>query len=468
MADETKIGRSGDSDLVGRMLREAEGKATGKPVVEPFAAVLEAVRDNVGDLLAKPDVEEVAQRELVSKAAREAITSFNEKARGKGGPQLEGKVDDLVDRVVDEILGLGVLETLLADEAIEDIYIIGTDTVQVVTADGERREADIGFTDRGRLMVLIRRALAQDDKSVNYAQPFADGRLRDGSRIHVAIHPCADPWPQVVIRRHRKLFEAGEDRLARLIAVGTLTPQAALLLRLAMQAGASVLMTGATAAGKTTAINALASEIDPAAAVVCIEDTRELDFPGANVSYLTTRLPSVEGEGAITQGYLVQQALRKRPDWIVLGEARGGEAWAFAQAGNTGHSILGSVHANSTRDAIERYRDLCLEAGENLRENVVLRGVVRAFRLVVYLELDWRLRRRTVKSISDVTGNVSEEQIPIMQELFEWKDGQLVCTGSRPYPRLQQLLDRVGGYEQVLKREEIPPAWAKAAEKAGV
>ncbi|TET49226.1 MAG: CpaF family protein [Anaerolineales bacterium] len=464
---EERVGRSGESDKVGRMLREAEGKDAAGAAVEPFAAVMDLVRDKVGDLLSKPDVEEPVQREAVGKVAREVITSFNAKARGKGAPELEGKLDDLVDSVIDEILGLGVLETLLSDDAIEDIYIIGTDTVQVVTADGERRTADIEFQDRGRLMVLVRRALAQDDKSVNYAQPFADGRLRDGSRIHVSIHPCADPWPQVVIRRHRKLFEPGEDRLARLIEMGTLTPQAALLLRLAVQAGASVLMTGATAAGKTTAINALAGELDAATAVVCIEDTRELNFPGANVSYLTTRLPSVEGEGAITQGYLVQQALRKRPDWIVLGEARGAEAWHFAQAGNTGHSILGSVHANSTRDAIERYRDLCLEAGENLRENVVLRGVVRAFRLVVYLELDWQLRRRTVKSIADVTGGVSEEQIAVMQELFEWKGGQLVCTPKRPYPRLQELLDRVGGYDQVLKGENIPPEWAKAAEQAG-
>jgi pilus assembly protein CpaF len=184
--------------------------------------------------------------------------------------------------------------------------------------------------------------------------------------------------------------------------------------------------------------------------VVCIEDTRELDFPGKNVNYLVTRPPTPEGEGAVTQRYLVQQSLRKRPDWIVLGEARGAEAWDFAQAGNTGHAILGSVHANSARDGIERYRDLCLEAGENLREHVVLRGVVRAFRLVVYVEMDARLRQRVVRSITEVTGNVTEGNVPVLQDLFFWDDGQLRWAGSRPYPLLEKLLEAGGGYDQVL------------------
>jgi pilus assembly protein CpaF len=247
-----------------------------------------------------------------------------------------------------------------------------------------------------------------------------------------------------------------------------------LLLRAAFKARVPILITGATAAGKTTVINALGGELDPMDSVVCIEDTRELEFPGRNVSYLTTRPPSPEGEGAVTQRYLVQQSLRKRPDWIVLGEARGAEAWDFAQAGNTGHAIMGSVHANSARDAVERYRDLCLEAGENLRENVVLRGVVRSFRLVIYVELDARLKRRVVKQITEVTGNVTENNVPVLQDLFAWEDGPstgsgqsgLRCTGSRPYPSLGKMLDRTGcNYDQVVRGEGIPTAWIQEARR---
>ena len=127
---------------------------------------------------------------------------------------------------------------------------------------------------------------------------------------------------------------------------------------------------------------------------------------------------------------------------------------------------MGSAHANSARYAIERYRDLCLEAGENLRENVVLRGVVRAFRLVVYVELDSRLRRRVVKHITEVTGNVTEGNVPVLQDLFAWEDGGLCCTGIRPYPRLANLLDDAGrGYERVIRGEGIPAAWLQEAQR---
>jgi hypothetical protein len=173
----------------------------------------------------------------------------------------------------------------------------------------------------------------------------------------------------------------------------------------------------------------------------------------------------------VTQRYLVQQSLRKRPDWIVLGEARGAEAWDFAQAGNTGHAIMGSVHANSARDAVERYRDLCLEAGENLRESVVLRSVVRAFQLVVYVELDRRLGRRTVKQMTEVTGNVTEGNVPVLQDLLAW-DGeasQLRCTGARPYPSLAKALERGQyAYEQVLAGEGLPTTWQQTARESGL
>jgi pilus assembly protein CpaF len=461
------LGLGGEVDLVGQMVHQAAMRTAAETGHSPFEVVLEAVRERVTALLTPAQLEKPgpAERQALRQAVEEEIARYNQAAPVYGQAAFDESADVVAERVLDEILGLGPLETLLADEHLEDIYILGPHEVVVVTADGQRRSVGLDFGDRERLMNLARRALAQDGKRVDFARPFADARLRDGSRFHISIYPCAEPWPQIVIRRHRKLFSPGEDRLARLIGLGTLSPQAALLLRTAVKAHVSILVTGATAAGKTTAINALAGELDPLDAVVCIEDTRELDFPGRNVNYLVTRPPTPEGEGAVTQRYLVQQSLRKRPDWIVLGEARGAEAWDFAQAGNTGHAILGSVHANSARDGIERYRDLCLEAGENLREHVVLRGVVRAFRLVVYVEMDTRLRRRVVRTITEVTGNVTEGNVPVLQDLFFWDDGQLRWAGSRPYPLLEKLLEMGGGYDQAVRSEGIPPNWMQEAQR---
>ncbi len=457
------LGQGGESDTVGRMVRQEAARKAAESGHSGFDVVLERVRERVTSLLTPAQLENPGpeERRVLQETVAEEVARYNEAAPVHGLAPVGGPVEAVTERVLDEILGLGPLEALLDDESIEDVYVQGPHQVLVATADGERKPIALDFGGRERLMNLARRALAQDGKRVDFAHPFANARLKDGSRLHISLYPCADPWPQIVIRRHRQLFAPGEDRLARMVELGTLTPRAALLLRMAVRSGVSILVTGATAAGKTTVINALGGELDALDSVVCIEDTRELDFPGRNVSYLVTRPPSPEGEGAVTQRYLVQQSLRKRPDWIVLGEARGAEAWDFAQAGNTGHAIMGSVHANSARDAVDRYRDLCLEAGENLRENVVLRGVVRAFQLVVYVELDRQLGRRVVKQITEVTGNVTEENVPVLQDLLAWDSeaSDLRCTGARPYPLLAKALGRTDfAYEQVLAGQGLPTA----------
>jgi pilus assembly protein CpaF len=467
MEDHKPQGNTPPAGSVGALVRQATMAEAEASNNLPFAVILRATQDQALRTLSPAELDNpgVEQREALRQIAMNEVRRYAAAAAGMGRPSLDEPEDQVVSRIVDEIAGLGSLDALLADENVEDVYILGHDVVHLVCADGRKRQVESTFQDREQLMAIIRRALARDGKSVDTTRPFADAKLSDGSRINVALHPCADPWPQVVIRKHRDLFKPGEDRLARMIELGTITPQAALFLRLAIQAKASILVTGATAAGKTTILNALANEFDPLAAVVAIEDTRELKFPGKNVSYLTTRLASVEGAGEIGQHYLVQQALRKRPDWIVLGEARGQEAWACAQAGNTGHAIMGSVHANGARDAIERYRDLSLQAGTNLQETVVIRGVVRAFRLVVYVEMDPVVNRRVVKCIADVTGNLTEDNVPVLVNLFEWDEAELRITNNRPYPRTRALLDRLGGYEQVMRGEGIPPSWLEAGRR---
>jgi len=367
------------------------------------------------------------------------------------------------DTVTKEIHELGPLGAILAQEDVEDIYVLGPHQVIVGRSDGGRERVEVDFGSAEALQHLIGRVLEREGKQLSQALPFADGRLADGSRLHVATAPSADPWPQLVIRRHRHLFSDGQDRLEALIRLGTITPQLALLLRYAIRAGASILVAGATAAGKSTFISALGSEMDPLCPVVCIEDTRELDFPGLNISSLVAIPATSAGEHTISQRFLVHQALRKSPRWIVLGEARGAEAWDFAQAGNTGHGILASVHANSARDAVERYKDICMEAGENMEERVVLRSVLRAFRIIVYIERCPRSKRRVVRHVVDLTSNITEGNIPVLQDLFVFEDGQLRCTKCRPYPRLTSLLEEAGlDYMDIVQGRKIPQAWFAA------
>ena len=432
----------------------------------PYAIIADVVQSRSRRPMSRQHLDALNHHEM--KRLREVVVEelgrYNQEAVVHGYSPVKGAPEIAVERILYELMGLGPLEALLAYEGVEDIYILGPHQIVAIMSDGSRQKIPVNFGGQEGLMSLVTRALALDGKCLDHSCPFVDARLPDGSRIHVGTYPCVDPWPQIVIRRHRHLFQSDEDRLSRLIALGTLSPLAALLLRLAVRSRVSMLVTGATASGKTTLINAMGSEIDPLMAVVCIEDSRELEFTGRNTAYLITRPPAPDGRGEITQRFLVQQSLRKRAEWIVLGEARGAEAWDFVQAGNTGHAIMGSVHANNPRNAVERYRDLCLESGENLNETIALKAVVRAFRLVIYAEMDPQRKVRVVRHISEVTGNITEKGIPVLQDLFTWDRGALRCTGSRPYPATATLLERSGyTYDHVLRGEGVPDSWKRAA-----
>ncbi len=432
----------------------------------PYSIIADVVQKRSRVQLSRQHYESMGHHEMkrLREVVAEELGRYNQEAVVHGYPTVKGPPEIAVERILYELMGLGPLEQLLAYEGVEDVYILGPHQIVAIMSDGSRQKIPVSFGGQEGLVSLVNRALALDGKRMDPSCPFVDARLPDGSRIHVGTYPCVDPWPQIVIRRHRRLFMPDEDRLARLISLGTISPLAALLLRLAVRSRISILIAGATASGKTTLINALGSEIDPLTAVVCIEDSRELEFTGRNTAYLITRPPGPDGRGEISQRFLVQQSLRKRAEWIVLGEARGAEAWDFVQAGNTGHAIMGSVHANDPRNAVERYRDLCLEGGENLNETIALKGVVRAFRLVVFVEMDPRRQVRVVRNISEVTGNVNEKGIPVLQDLFTWDRGALRCTGSRPYPATANLMERNGySYDHVLRGEGVPDQWKHAA-----
>ncbi len=360
---------------------------------------------------------------------------------------------------------LAELEALLNRQEVEEIYILGPQRILVTCSDGSHERLRLDLGGEAELVAMCRYLLGPQGDDLGPDAPFADGAIMENHRLHVAMNPAAEPSPQFVIRRHRKIFQPGEDRLLRLLKLGTLSSRAALLLRYAVRAEVSILVAGATASGKSTFLGALGAELPELTPVICVEDTRELDLPGENVSYLLTRPPNLDSP-AITQRLLVQQALRKRPRWMILGEARGEEAWDLAQAGNTGHAIMGSVHANGCRDALERFRDLSMTTGTNINDGVALTSVLRAFRLVVYLEQNRRGGARKVQRIVDVTGNLADGHIPVLQDLFIREDGRLRCTRNRPYPRLKLLFDRAGlDYDDVVRGKTIPEAWRKAVHR---
>lgn len=305
--DTLPFGADEQIDVMAQRVAEGAAARAMEEGADPYAALLERVRDLFRTTFTPAQMESPTpeDRQRMADLVREEVERFNRAAVAQNRPTIGGPVELVVERVLDEILGLGPLDPLLRDESIEDIYVLGPHKVIVVRADGRREQVPVDFGSEERLMNLAQRALAWSGRQVSFARPYADARLKDGSRIHVALYPIAEPWPQLVIRRHRSLFGPGEDRLAKLVSLGTLTDEAADFLRRVVSGRGSILVTGATASGKTTMINALAGSIPPTDAVVCIEDTREVDLPLDNVAYLVTRAAG-EMEGTeITQRDLV-------------------------------------------------------------------------------------------------------------------------------------------------------------------
>jgi pilus assembly protein CpaF len=285
-------------------------------------------------------------------------------------------------RVVRDTAGLGPLEDLLADPTVEEVMVNGPDSVYVERA-GRIETADVSFPDEEELRNAIERILAPLGRRVDELSPMVDARLADGSRVNVVIPPLAIDGPAISIRRFgaRRL---GPDELVKL---GTLTSAQRELLETAVSRRRSVLVSGGTGSGKTTLLNALSSFIAPGERVVTIEDAAELRLQQPHVVRLESRPASVEGRGEFTVRDLLRNALRMRPDRIVIGEVRGPEALDLLTALNTGHDgALSTVHANSPADALSRLETLALMAGVGLPHVAIAEQVRRGVDLVVQLE----------------------------------------------------------------------------------
>jgi pilus assembly protein CpaF len=308
-------------------------------------------------------------------------------------------------RIVRDTIGLGPLEDLLADPAVEEVMVNGPDCIYV-ERDGRIERTDVRFGDEDELRNAIERILAPLGRRIDELSPMVDARLADGSRVNVVIPPLAVDGPALSIRR----FGVERPDPQRLVELGALSAAECELLEAAVAAKRSVLVSGGTGAGKTTLLGALSSFIPAGERVVTIEDAAELRLQQPHVVRLESRPASVEGRGEVTVRDLLRNALRMRPDRIVIGEVRGAEALDLLTALNTGHAgALSTVHANSAVDALSRLETLALMAGVGLPHEAIAEQVQRGIDLVVHLERAADGTRRVVEiaEVARVAGATS-------------------------------------------------------------
>jgi pilus assembly protein CpaF len=341
----------------------------------------------------------------------------------------------LVVDVYDEMFGFGPLESLLRDPTVSDI-LVNTSKQTYVERKGRLELTDVTFYDDAHLMKVIEKIVSRVGRRIDESSPMVDARLPDGSRVNAIIPPSAIDGPLVSIRR----FSVNPLQISDLIQLQTLTPPMAEMLDALARAKVNILVSGGTGSGKTTLLNILSGFIPSDERIVTIEDAAELQLRQLHVLRLETRPPNIEGRGEITQRTLVRNALRMRPDRIILGEVRGAEALDMLAAMNTGHEgSLATIHANTPRDALTRLENMISLAGMGLPPKTMRQQIASAISVVIQTT---RLTdgRRKIVSIQELTG--MEGEVINMQEIFAFKRlgvdkngavrGHFCATGVRP------------------------------------
>ncbi len=325
--------------------------------------------------------------------------------------------------IEDEVMGLGPLEPLLADDMVSDILVNGADTVYVEKL-GKLILTDVRFNDNEHLMNIVDRIVSRVGRRVDESSPMVDARLQDGSRVNAIISPLALDGPMVSIRR----FSVKMLQMENLIEMGTLTWPIAEVLKAIVNARLNVLISGGTGTGKTTTLNILSAFISDDERIITIEDSAELQLRQPHVVRLETRPPNIEGKGAIDQRELVRNSLRMRPDRIVVGEVRGGEAFDMLQAMNTGHDgSLTTVHANTPRDALSRIENMVAITGINIPPKALRAQIASAIDIVLQIERQEDGCRRLV-SVQEING--MEGDIITMSELFNFQRERIDDEGN--------------------------------------
>ncbi|OWY12767.1 type II secretion system protein E [Thioclava sp. F34-6] len=366
---------------------------------------------------------------------REVAALVSEELRDAKTPLRAEEFKTLVDELLNEVLGLGPLEPLLADPSINDILVNGCNRV-FVERHGVLERTAVRFRDERHLLRIIDKIVSRVGRRIDESNPWVDARLDDGSRVNAIIRPCAIDGPSLSIRK----FSRQPYTLERLVETGMMTGAAARFLQGLVHSRKNILISGGTGSGKTTLLNAISAAIDPRTRIVTIEDAAELQLQQEHVVRLETRAPNPNGQGAVLQRDLVKNALRMRPDRIIVGEVRGSEAFDMLQAMNTGHDgSMTTVHANSARDALGRIEQMVTMIGLDMPLTAIRSQIASGLDIVVQIA---RLSdgRRRVLSISEITGQ--EGNIVMMQDIFTFRktgttadgaiEGEFTATGLRP------------------------------------
>ena len=358
----------------------------------------------------------------------EQIAAAERRAAALGQPPLADRAD-LARRLLADLLGFGPLQPLLDDPVIEEIIVNGPRRVFVI-ADGRKELTEITLADDAELLRLVRRAIGPLGGRLDETSPMVDARLPDGSRLNAVIPPLATGATHVTIRKFLQRARTIDD----LVALGTLTPEAAAFLQACVRAGLNILISGGTGSGKTTCLKALGAAIPGMRErVITIEETGELQLESVlpDCVALNARLANVEGEGGVSIRALVRNALRMRPTRIIVGEVRGDEALDMLSAMNSGHEgSMCTLHANGPREALSKLRTYALMAEGHPPSETVAEMIAEAIQVVVHLRLDGATHLRTVSHIYEVTG--VEGGAIAGSELFVLREGGLTWTGIRP------------------------------------
>jgi pilus assembly protein CpaF len=421
---------------------------------QPYAQVRDKVQrrllSELSPTVSTANVEEVRR-------ALERI--FNETLAEEGLPLSRSERADLLEQIVADVLGYGPIEPFLNDDTVTEVLVNGPDQVYI-ERDGILRETDVRFRSSAEVLRIIDRIVSPLGRRVDESSPMVDARLPDGSRVNVIIPPLSLVGPCISVRKFAKTVLTVDD----LVRTNTMSKDMADFFKACILARLNLMISGGTSTGKTTLLNALSGFLPANERIITIEDAAELRLHQSHVVRLEARPANVEGRGEITIRQLVINALRMRPDRIVVGEVRGGEALDMLQAMNTGHDgSLTTAHSNSPRDTLHRIETMVLMAGMDLPLRAVREQIASAFDLIIHLD---RLSdgTRKVVEVSEVQG--MEGDIIVMQDIFRYvqtgnRDGRVqgYFTGAGVRPKFMDKIESYGIYLS-------PSIFAPAKERA--
>jgi pilus assembly protein CpaF len=415
--DEAKTQKNGDvwAFSLPKALDASEEYAPLSPEDEAIVTFIHKRLIQEVDLKAVEKLGVAHGREAVEAAARQLVMESASTLYGE-------RKEMVIKRVVDDAIGLGPLEPLLGDPTISEVMVNAPDEVYF-ERDGIIYLSALRFRDKDHIMLVVDRIIAPLGRRVDESQPYVDARLGDGSRVNVIIPPLIPRSPTITIRK----FRPDKYNMQDLVANNTVSKASAEFLRACVQLRLNIVISGGSGTGKTTLLNAVSQYIPERERIITIEDPIELKLQQRHVIASEARPANIEGRNEITQRDLVRNALRMRPDRIVVGEVRGSEAFDMMQAMNTGHEgSLTTVHANSARDALSRIENMVLMAGFDLPSRAIREQMASAFHLITQLSRFADGSRR-VTSIHEVVG--MEESTVTMQELFKFRISNIEQDG---------------------------------------